>query len=97
MADITLGDLLTLVLQDLADTVEQTADQTRALGLHVGDVNLEIPAYLHVDNGSATAPEDLRLRVALPSTREAPPPNRLGRIRITIAAQSGAPSEGPPA
>ena len=95
MADITLGDLLTLVLQDLADTVEQTADQTRALGLHVGDVNLEIPAYLHVDGGSA-APEDVRLRVALPSTREAPPPNRLGRIRITIAAQSGAPSEGPP-
>ena len=94
MADLTLGDLLTLVLQDLAETVEQTADQARALGLRVGDVDIDIPAYLHVDGESAGAADDVRLRVALPSTREAPPPNRLGRIRLTIEAVPGAPLGG---
>ena len=94
MADMTIGDLLALVLEDLATTVEQTADQARAVGLRVGDIDIEIPAYLHVNGGPVPESEEIQLHVALPSTREAPPPNRLGRIRLTIEALPGALPEG---
>jgi hypothetical protein len=94
MADITLGDLIALILRDLADTVEQAAERTTPLGLRVDDVDLEIPAYLHVEDGEATAPDALRLRVALPTARETLPAGRLGRVRIAITAQRDEPPQG---
>ena len=94
MADITLGDLIALVLQDLADAVEETSERARATGLRVGDVDLEIPAYLHVDGDPSSATDGLRLRLALPSSRDTPPAGRVGRVRLSIEAQPPPPTEG---
>ena len=96
MADITFGELIALILQELADTVEQTVDPATALGLRVDDVALDIPAYLHVADVAddpAAPPDQLRLRVGLPSARETPPAGRLGRVRITIRTEQGEPPQ----
>ena len=93
MADIALGDLIALIYRDLAETVQQTADQAEALRLHVADVDLDIPAHLRLPAeaeapAGGDAPEGetpARLLVTLPSTRETPPAGRLGRIHLTFA------------
>lgn len=85
MSDIPLGDLLTLIFTELTETLEQTAERSELLKLHLNDVDLEIPAYLRLP--TETSETASRLMVGLPSTRETPPVGRLGRIRITIAAQ----------
>ncbi|MEB3180848.1 MAG: hypothetical protein VKL59_17730 [Nostocaceae cyanobacterium] len=88
MSDITLGDLLTLIVQEMSQTFEQTTTTSEAVKLHVSDVDLEIPAYVtlqpKVQPESETPP---RLIVGLPSTRENPSVGRLGRLRISIEAQ----------
>ena len=95
MADITLGDLIALILDDLADTLEGTADRAELLGLHVGDVDLDIPAHLRLPADPPTASEPARLMVTLPSTREMPSAGRLGRVRLTIGAlQPGSTENG---
>ncbi|HZH75154.1 MAG TPA: hypothetical protein VEY88_03915, partial [Archangium sp.] len=70
MANITLGDLLTLVFTDLASTVERTADEA-ALKLQVTDVDLDIPAYLRLQEaGSDPEQEPARFILTMPSTRD---------------------------
>ena len=111
MADITLGDLLTLICTELTQTLEQTADSSKSAKLHVSDVDLEIPAHLRLQAESLSggflrselykteaqpnSPNSVRLMVGLPSTRETPPVGRLGRIRITIEAQQLLPPKEP--
>jgi hypothetical protein len=86
MADVKLGDLIALVLGDLADTLEQNADRSGALGLQIGDVDLDIPAYLRLPSDPPVDPEPARLMITLPSTRETPVVGQLGRVRLRIEA-----------
>jgi hypothetical protein len=90
MADIPFSDLLTLILTELSQTVEQTADRAELTQLHLNDIDLELPAHLQLQ--TKTSESSSRLIVTLPSTRETPPTGRLGRIRINIAAQPPVPS-----
>lgn len=86
MADITLGDLLTLICTEMSQTLQQTKNNSELLKLQVNDVDLEIPAHLSLQPAQQ-ANDSARLMVGLPSTRETPPALRLGRIRISIEAQ----------
>jgi hypothetical protein len=96
MADITLSDLLTLILTDLATTIEQTAERSELVKMHVNDVDLEIPAHLRLLSESSTSTEkSARLMVSLPSLRETPSAGRLGRIRISIEPEQLPPTKEP--
>lgn len=87
MANITLGDLLNLLFADLAQTVQQTADQA-ALKLQVTDLDLDIPAYLRLQEaGPDPEQEPARFVLTLPSTRDSPAVGGLGRVAITIGVQ----------
>ena len=93
MANITLNDLLSLVFNDLAATVERTADET-PLKLQVTDVNLDIPAYLRLREASPDPEQEpARFMLTLPSTRDSPAVGGLGRVTITIGVQTLQPQE----
>lgn len=88
MANITLSDLLSLVFTDLATTVERTAEES-PLKLQVTDVDLDIPAYLRLQEaGPDPEQEPARFILTLPSTRDSPPIGGLGRVAITIGVQT---------
>jgi hypothetical protein len=94
MPDITLGNLIALIFDDLAVTLEQTAERAAGLRLQVGDVDLDIPAHLRLP-ADPDPEEPSRLMVTLPSTRELPAEGRVGRIHITIERNQPAPPEEP--
>jgi len=94
MPDITLGDFIALVFDDLADTIEQTNERSNLVQLQVSDVDLEIPAHLRLP-ADPVPEEPARLMVTLPSTRELPPAGRLGRIRLTLERTKPALPEEP--
>jgi len=88
MADITLSDLLTLIFSDLANTIERTSDEA-ALKLQVTDLDLDIPAYLRLQEaGLDPQQEPTRFILTLPSTRESPPTGSVGRISLTIGVRT---------
>ena len=96
MANITLGDLLTLLFTDLANTVQRNAEQS-ALKLQVTDVDLDIPTYLRLQEaGPDPEQEPARFVLTLPSTRDSPAVGGLGRVSITIGVQSLAPPDQTP-
>lgn len=81
MPNLSLGDLITLVFDELAASVERTTDRATQLGFKIGDVDLDIPAHLRLQ----PEPEQpAHLFVGMPSTLETPTPGRLGRVRLTI-------------
>ncbi len=84
MADITLGSLIALVYADLAETLQQTREQSDLVRLQVSDIDLELPAHLRLPADPPSPEAPARLLVTLPSTRETPAPGRLGRVRITF-------------
>ena len=93
MANLTLGDLLTLILAELDGALAQTVSPAdlfqqqsgrdgglvapELLKLHVSELELDLPAHLQVRRE--------RLIVSLPSLLEQHPTGRMGRIRLTIA------------
>jgi aspartate/methionine/tyrosine aminotransferase len=94
MADITLSDLLTMIVIELSTTIEQTAERSELVKMQVSDIDLEIPAHLRLQADSATNSENSpRLMVGLPSLRETAPTGRIGRIRISIEPQELPPQE----
>ena len=84
MADITLGNLIALIFNELAESLEQTADRAEQLRLQVSDLQLDIPAHLRLQAGPLPEAGPAQLMVTLPSTRETPPAGRLGRVHIMI-------------
>jgi hypothetical protein len=87
MADISLGELLTLLLSDLATNVERTSPQA-AVRLRVTDVDVAIPTYLRLrEAGADPTHEPARLMLTLPTTRETPQVGGLSRISITVGIQ----------
>ncbi len=93
MADISLGNLITLLFSELAESLEQTADRADLLKLQIGDIDLDIPAYVRLQTDPAVSTDEQRLIVTMPSTRETPRIGRLGRIRISIEPQQCTPEE----
>lgn len=95
MADITLGDLLSLLFEDLATNVEHTSDEA-SLKLQVTDVDLDLPAHLRLRAaGEDPVQEPARLILSLPSARETPTAGRLGRVSITLGIRPGLPPAPP--
>ncbi|MFY0527133.1 hypothetical protein ACN28I_29650 [Archangium gephyra] len=98
MADITLGDLLSLLFEDLAPSLQRESEDA-ALMLHVTDVDLDLPAHLRLRAaGPDPEHEPARLILSLPSARETPTAGRLGRVSITLGVRPGLvpePSEDP--
>lgn len=98
MADITLGDLLSLLCADLVTNVEHSSDEA-LLKLQVTDVDLDLPAHLRLRAaGPDPDREPARLILSLPSARETPTAGRLGRVSITLGVRPGLrpePSEDP--
>jgi hypothetical protein len=111
MADISLGDLMALILTELADTFDQTAkpadlfklhasDATldppeEILKLHVSELDLDLPAHLQLQVDPLSPTQAARLMVTFPSTLDTSTISRLGRIRITIKPEPLLPSEEP--
>ena len=97
MANITLGDLLVLVFTDLSNASDQTAEQA-ALKFQVTDLDLDIPAYLRLQEAGADPEEKpARFVLTLPSTRDSPAVGGLGRVAITIGVQKlDRPAQTPP-
>ncbi|NEP29888.1 hypothetical protein [Moorena sp. SIO3I6] len=89
MAEITLGDLITLIFREITDTLEQTSDRAaEPLKLQVTDVDVEIPAHLRLQTDPQSLPEkSRRVIVTMPSARETEPVGSNGRIRITITTE----------
>ncbi|RQH35900.1 hypothetical protein D5R40_19675 [Okeania hirsuta] len=93
MSDSTLGDLITLITQEMYGTLEEVNTQENApMKLQVSDVHFDIPAHLYLRNqkqsSSQTQPDNnLRMMVSLPSTLENPNVGKLGRIRMTITLE----------
>lgn len=91
MSDTTLGDLITLITQEVSGTLDETNTQNSTqVKLHVSDVYFDIPAHLYLQNYQQSSIQDdnnLRLMVSLPSTLENPTVGKLGRIRMTIALE----------
>jgi len=94
MADITLGDLITLIFREITDTLEETSDRgsdraAEPLKLQVTDVDVEIPANLRLQTDPQSLPEkSRRVIVKMPSARETKPVSSNGRIRITITTEN---------
>ncbi len=93
MPDIKLGDLLTLIVTELVESIEQTAERAQAARVHVSDIDLDIPALVRLDADTSDSGDGAQLMVALPSTRDAPA-ERVGRVRIMFEANR--PSEESP-
>ena len=91
MADITLGNLISLILEEVSDTLDQkSSDSTTGKNLQVTDVYFDIPAHLYLQtDGQFLNQEETtsRVMISLPSTIETPPVGKLGRIRMTIAPE----------
>ncbi|NET80824.1 MAG: hypothetical protein F6J94_02180 [Moorea sp. SIO1F2] len=91
MADITLGNLIALILEEVSDTLDQkSSDTTAGTNLEVTDVYFDIPAHLYLQtDGQFLNQEETtsRVMISLPSTLETPPVGKLGRIRMTIAPE----------
>ena len=96
MADIKFGDLVTMIIHQLADSIEQTVERAEEARLHVSDVDLEIPALVRLEADETAAAAPPQLMVNLPTTRETPPPGRVGRVRITFEALPPLPPEESP-
>ncbi|AKI98975.1 hypothetical protein ATI61_106354 [Archangium gephyra] len=95
MADITLGDLLSMLCADLATAVEPSSDEA-SLKLQVTDVDLDLPAYLRLRAaGPDPEHEPARIILSLPSARETPTAGRLGRVSITLGVRPGLAPEPP--
>ena len=86
MPDIRLGELLTLIVNELVESIEQTAARAQAAHMHVSDIDLDIPALVRLDADTGDTGDGTQLMVALPSTRDAPP-GRVGRVRIMFEAR----------
>lgn len=100
MTDITLSNLISLILTELATTFEQTispvdlfksqtshldlAVPEELLTLHVSDLDIDLPAHLQVKRDPSSSNQSNRLVVSLPSPLESSLMTRRGRIRITI-------------
>ena len=100
MANLTLSDLMELILTELASTFDRTVNPAdlveryasdanlevpeELLNLHISDLDLDLPAHLQVQLDPLSPTKAPRLMVNLPSTLDTPPPGRVGRIRITI-------------
>ncbi|MEZ4713420.1 MAG: hypothetical protein R3A44_39905 [Caldilineaceae bacterium] len=101
MSTLALGCLLGLILTELDQAMTQVAPladrfapgadgiapepQSELLSLQVSDLDLELPAHVHVQADSRTPGAAHRLMITLPSTLEQPA-GRVGRLRLTIAA-----------
>ncbi len=103
MTNITLANLIGLILRDLRSTFEQTVKPEELFDLHtsethldipeeilnlqVKDIELDLPAHLHLQVDPFSPTTSPRLMVTLPSTLEMPSESRLGRIRMTIQSE----------
>ncbi len=93
MSDSTLGDLVTLITQEMYGTLDEVNTQNSApIKLQVSDVYFDIPAHLYLQNQRQSSTQtkgenNLRLMVSLPSTLENPTVGKLGRIRMTVALE----------
>jgi hypothetical protein len=85
-----LGDLVTLIVNELVDSIQQTAERAEAARMHVSDIDLDIPALVRLQVDTSDSGDDTQIMVTLPSTRDAPP-GRVGRVRIFFEANQ--PSE----
>ncbi|MEZ4659520.1 MAG: hypothetical protein R2911_18325 [Caldilineaceae bacterium] len=101
MSTLALGHLLGLILTELDQAMTQViplADRLPAdgdgaplvppaamLGLQVSDLDLDLPAHLHVQAAVTASGAAPRLMITLPSTLEQST-GRVGRVRLTIAA-----------
>jgi hypothetical protein len=93
MNDITLGEMLTLLFDDLAGSLSKT-DAQAGLRLQVSSLDVDLPSYLRLSRSPESPPEaPPRLVLALPSTRESPLAGRVGRIALTVDI-TPAPPEG---
>ena len=94
MSDPTLGDLITLITQEMYGTLDEVNTQNSdQIKLQVSDVYFDIPAHLYVRNQRQVSTQtqgenNLQLMVSLPSTLENPTMGKLGRIRMTIALET---------
>lgn len=93
MADITLGNLIALLFTELAESIEQVGDRADLLKLQLGDIDLDIPAYVRLQTDHSDSTDEQRLIVTMPSTRETPRIGRLGRIHISIEPRQRTPEE----
>ncbi|NJM41337.1 MAG: hypothetical protein HC853_11525 [Anaerolineae bacterium] len=88
MSSIHFGNLLQLMLTELADTVQKSEAQAAAARVRLDDIELDIPAHLQLLEAEATTPsKPAQLIVGMPSPREVLPAGRVGRIRVTFEAQ----------
>lgn len=90
MPNLSLGDLVTLVFNELATAIAQSADVATATQIKLGNVELDIPAHLRLQPAAETPAQ---LFVAMPSTLETPAPGRLGRVRLVIEPANRLPEE----
>jgi hypothetical protein len=104
MTNISLGELIELILTELADSFDQTvkpSDLFKArvgdadfdvpealLNLHVSELDLDLPARLQVRVDPISPTRKPRLTVSFPDSLETLSVGRLGRIRMTIAPES---------
>jgi hypothetical protein len=96
MTDITLGEMLTLLFEDLAGTLSKT-DTEAGLRLQVSSLDLDLPTYLRLSRSGVSDPDaPSRLLLALPSTRESPLAGRVGRIALTLDIAAVPPESTPP-
>lgn len=101
MGAIALGSLLELILAELDQAMMQAVNpaelfqqqagalvepQAEILNLRISDLDLDLPAHLQVQADHTWPNAVNRLLVTLPSTLEQPT-GRLGRLRLTIAAE----------
>lgn len=109
MTALSLGELIELILTELADSLDRTvkpSDLFKAqsgdadfdipealLNLHVSELDLDLPARLQVRVDPLSPTRKPKLMVSFPSTLETPGVGRLGRIRMTIAPESRSPNE----
>jgi hypothetical protein len=84
MWSTSLGDLITVVCQELAASVEQSSARMAGSGaeveMRIGDVELDTPVRVRFQGGD-------RLAVALPGTRERP--DGVGRLHLRIETHYG--------
>lgn len=94
MPNVPFGAFVQTVLLDLADTLAQTSVKAAEARLRVNDIELDIPAQLHLQDAQTDAAgQPSQLIVAMPSLRETFPAGRVGRIRMTLEAKALAPAE----
>ncbi len=99
-AHITLGNLIGLIIEELSTTFEQTVNPgglykmhtidanlpvpAELLNLQVRDIELDLPAHIHLRSAPLSTAKTTQLMLTLPSPLETLPLGRLGRVRITI-------------